>query len=118
MKALIDFSEPNDDRGVRRFLGRAEFFGRYIYHFALIVEPPANLLQANQPLVWEVKKVAAFNEIKRLMSSKPILAAFNPKRGTELHTDACFKGLATILFQKDDKINYAQFMLLAVARAT
>ena len=42
----------------------------------------------------------AFNELKRALSSTPVLSISNQKSETELHTDARIHGYGCILFQK------------------
>ncbi|KAK9692608.1 RNase H-like domain found in reverse transcriptase [Popillia japonica] len=51
-------------------------------------------------LHWTKAQEDAFTEIKRELSSEPILAIYNPHAKTELHTDASQVGLSGILYQE------------------
>ncbi|CAH2088464.1 unnamed protein product [Euphydryas editha] len=44
-----------------------------------------------------------FRTIERFNVQKPILALYNPKAVTELHTEACKIGIAGIILQKDEE---------------
>lgn len=50
-----------------------------------------------------VKEKKAFERLKLILSSKPVLCLCNVKAETELYTDACMYGFGAILLQRDSK---------------
>lgn len=82
LDAIKHFPRPIDLHGVRRYLGMASFFRR----FASITEPLTRLTKKRQPFIWEAEQETAFNEIKTILTSRPVLHIYNPKvEITELH---------------------------------
>jgi hypothetical protein len=74
---------------LQSFLGFANFYRRFIKGFT-IARPLTNMLKNTGP--WseslpEESKVA-FEELKEVFTSAPILAYFDPKKKTVLETDA------------------------------
>jgi hypothetical protein len=96
------FPSPGNVRAVRGFIGLASYFRRFIKNFAIIIRPLTDLLGKNTPYEWVKSQYDAFNTIKELLSSRPILAMYNPEAHTEVHTDACVNGVAGVLMQKEE----------------
>lgn len=101
-EAVAKFSIPQNQHEVRRFLGLASFFRRFVKGFALIVRPLTSLLKKNVPWQWGNDESHAFENVKRFLSERPILAIYDPQAETQLHTDASKFGLAGILLQRRD----------------
>ena len=51
---------------------------------------------------WDEQCQKAFDALKYLCTSTPILAYADYKRDFQLHTDACERGLGGVLYQKDE----------------
>ncbi|XP_076644969.1 uncharacterized protein LOC143354602 [Halictus rubicundus] len=51
-------------------------------------------------LGWGVEQKKAFEEIKQLLSTRPVLTIYQHGAETEVHTDACAAGLGGVLLQK------------------
>lgn len=101
IEAVRDFPEPTNQHGVRQFIGLCSFFRRFVKGFAIIAKPLTALLKKDAIWLWSTEQKRAFNTLKEELLSKPILALYNPKAATELHTDACKIGVAGILMQRD-----------------
>lgn len=115
--AIGSFSRPSNVHDIRRFLGLAGFFRRFIYKYAHIAEPLTRLTKKNERFQWTEAQEIAFNELKRLLISKPILRLFNPDLPvTEVHTDACADSLAGMLLQGD--LNTPLHMVYCVSKKT
>lgn len=55
----------------------------------------------------------AFTNLKKILTEKPVLKFFDREHETELHTDACKDGTATILLQRspdDDKFHPTHYL--------
>lgn len=102
-RAIIEFPAPRNMHDVRRFLGMSGFFRRLIVRLAHIAAPLHALLKKEVEFKWGRDEEQAFERLKEALSSKPVLQAFDPKRATELHTDASALGLGTLLLQRDDQ---------------
>lgn len=58
----------------------------------------------------------AFHTLREKLGQKPLLQAYNPKRETELNTDASARGFAAILLQNSDDLKY--HLAYAIIRRT
>lgn len=101
VKAIEEFEKPKTKHDVRRFLGLASFFRRFVPSFATISKPISDLLKEDTEFEWGENQNIAFEKIKTTLVQKPILKAYNSKAvRTELHTDASAAGLGAMLLQR------------------
>jgi hypothetical protein len=98
--AVTNFPTPKTIHELRQFLGLTSYFRKFIKNHALIVEPLSKLLRKNSSWKWSEEQDAAFEHIKKLSTSRPLLVIYDPNHETQLHTDASSKGIASILLQK------------------
>ncbi|CAH2100995.1 unnamed protein product [Euphydryas editha] len=99
--AVAQFPIPKNQHEVRQFMGLASFFRRFIKDFAIIARPLTDLLRKNCNWKWSELQNTAFNDIKKKLTERPVIALYDPKAATELHTDASKLGVAGILLQKN-----------------
>lgn len=97
--AVKDFPAPRNVHEVRQFLGLASYFRKFVKGFGEIARPLTNLLKKNSVWQWTVTEIDAFNSLKSKLVDRPVLALYDPKLETELHTDASSLGLGGILMQ-------------------
>ena len=90
---------PSNATEVRSFLGMANFCARFIPNFADIAEPLRRLTHKNATFVWRQEHTVAFERIKELLTSKPVIAYFDVKKDTSLIVDASPIGISAILTQ-------------------
>lgn len=100
-KAISEFPSPGNVHEVRRFLGLASFFRRFVKGFAVVARPLTALLKKDVPWKWGIDESEAFNKLKQVLIERPVLAIYDPEAETQLHTDASKVGVAGILMQKD-----------------
>ena len=107
---------------VRCLLGFTNQFCKFIPNYVHIVCPLNELIPGvnssnkKKPVIWNEVCDIAFNKLKDLCTSTPILAYANHSKEFKLHTDASDKGLRAILYQeggdsKDHVIPYASHSL-------
>lgn len=96
-EALVKSPKPTNVREVRQFLGLAGYFRRYIAGYASKTACIARLLRKGEPFVWGAEQDEARDYILRCLTEEPVLAIFDPKLPTELHTDASAIGFGAIL---------------------
>lgn len=99
-KAIDNFPIPKDAKAVHSFIGLCSYFRKFIANFAQVANPLYRLLRANVPFVWNEDCIRAFEKLKTLLTSSPVLCIYDPKKETELHTDASKLGFGAILMQK------------------
>lgn len=100
--SIKEFPKPKNRKNVRQFLGKINFYHKYIPNSVKLLEPLHSLLKINTQFQWTEKHDETFKEIKEYLCKAPILSIFDPNRDTFLNTDASGVGIGAILKQKQD----------------
>lgn len=99
VEALANTSPPQNVKQVRQLLGLAGYFRRYIKDYARKTACIANLTKKNVTFHWGNEQEEVRQELIKHLTSEPILAIFDHKFPTEVHTDASSIGYGAVLFQ-------------------
>ena len=105
VNAILDMSEPKDQKALRSFLGKCNYFNDHIDEYSIIAAPLYELLKIDVKYEWADTHRKAFHELKLALAKAPILAHFNPDYETELITDASTIGIAWKLRQRNPETN-------------
>ncbi|KAH9763009.1 hypothetical protein KPL70_001028 [Citrus sinensis] len=107
-KAKVDLISnlppPRTVREVRSFLGHAGFYRRFIKDFSKVSRPLCNLLAKDVPFIFNDSCLMAFEKLKRLLTSSPIIQAPNWSLPFELMCDASDYAVGAVLGQRVDRI--------------
>ena len=88
IKAISEMAEPKTVTEVRRFVAMCNYVRQFIEQFAGIAEPLHELTRQGAKWVWGPAQRAAFKELKRRLTSAPILGHPNTDLPFLLETDA------------------------------
>ena len=102
-RAIAEFPRPGCVTDLRSFLGLVHQLGAFSPEISAASEPLRQLLRPKNAWVWTEDHTNAFNGVKKLLVSPPVLEFFDPARRTVLETDAArLKGLGFCLRQQDE----------------
>ena len=101
-EAVLNFPRPDDVAAVRRFLGLASYYRRFISGFAKIANPLHGLTTKNATFDWTPKCEAAFTTLKSRLATPPVLAYPHFGEDFTLETDALIQGLGAVLSQQQE----------------
>ncbi|KAK4314756.1 hypothetical protein Pmani_013983 [Petrolisthes manimaculis] len=101
VEAILDFPVPKDRRSLRRFLWMAVFYRRFCKNFASVASPLTDLISPKVSFDWTSATQDAFDRLKILLSSAPVLRAADFNLPFHLHVDACDTGMGAVLLQAD-----------------
>jgi hypothetical protein len=99
VEAVRTFPIPKTLRDARSFLGLVGYYRRFVPRFSDIGEPISSLTKKSQAFVWQDQQQRAFERLKELMITAPILAHFHVEWVTILQADASFFGWGFIISQ-------------------
>ena len=121
VEAVQGFPRPLDVSGVRRFLGLASYYRRFIQNFARVAEPLRELTRKNATFHWTQACEDAMKELQARLTTAPVLAYPSFGKPYTLETDASISGLGAVLsqMQPDEKLHpvaYASRSLSAAER--
>ncbi|CAN6725422.1 unnamed protein product [Malus baccata var. baccata] len=94
---------PTSVREVRSFLGHAGFYRRFIKDFSKISNPFCRLLQKDVAFDFNEECEKAFNHLKEMLTSAPIIVPPNWSLPFELMCDASDYALGAVLGQRKEK---------------
>ncbi|XP_075990295.1 uncharacterized protein LOC142985939 [Anticarsia gemmatalis] len=97
--AVKEFPIPRNIHEVRQFLGLTGYFRKFIQGYGEIARPLSSLLRKDAVWQWADVQNSAFSLLKEKLTSRPVLALYDPTLETELHTDASSLGVGGILMQ-------------------
>ncbi len=101
VKAVLEWPQPQTVKELQRFLGFANFYRRFIRDFSAIAAPLTIVTKRHAArLTWSPESRQAFNELKTLFTSAPILRHPDTEREFIVEVDASNTGVGAILSQR------------------
>ena len=97
--AVRDWPVPTTVTEVRSFLGLANFYRRFIQGYSRIALSLTELTRDEIAFRWAPEQQVAFDEIKRLLSSAPVLVIPDQTKQFVLNCDACKYAIGAVLQQ-------------------
>lgn len=107
IRAVRDFPCPKSVTEIRRFVGMASWFRRFIKNFSTIAKPLTTLTEKNHPFNWDNTCQQAFQTLKTALSSAPALAHPDFTKEFVVETDASNVGVGAVLIQDQRPIAFA-----------
>ena len=105
IEAVRDWPTPKSVSNVKRFLGLAGFYRKFIKGFSKIATPLTQLTVAEQSFHWTKACAVSFRILKEKLCNSPVLAFPDFSATAEpfiLDTDASACGIGGVLSQKQD----------------
>lgn len=97
--AITQMPPPTNVRELRRFLGAASWYRRFIGQFSTIIAPLTMLLRKKQPWKWGPEQEEAYGKLRDALTTAPALACPDFSRPFILQTDASDVGIGAALIQ-------------------
>ena len=101
LSVIKDWHPPSSVKGVRSFLGFANFYRKFTLNYSNIVAPIVLLTRKNHPWSWTEPQQDAFDALKAIFSSAPVLCIPDVSRPFSLMTDTSLLAAGAVLMQSD-----------------
>lgn len=101
VKTIWEWQAPTSVKGVRSFLGFANFYWCFVDGFSEIAAPLIELTKNHSVWKWGPNEQEAFKKLKKIFATKPVLAQWNPEHETVLEADCSDYALGGCLSQVD-----------------
>ena len=98
---------PTNVKGIKSFLGHADFYRRFIKDFSKIAIPLSNLLNKYMFFNFDDDCAATFQTLKTKLATAPVMIAPNWNKEFELMCDASDYTVGAFLGQREDKVFHA-----------
>ena len=113
VNAISEFPVPKCKRQLMRFLGMAGYCRKFCKKFSGIAEPLTNLLKKSTKFKWTHKCQDAFDRLKAILKSPPVLLAPDFDKCFKLAVDASDVGIGAVLLQEIIMVFIIQFVTFA-----
>ena len=107
LRAVRELEKPDSVESLRRFLGFVNYLARFLPRLSDVLQPLRKLTLKDVPWSWTDEHDAAFSEVKKLATSAPVLAYYDPSKPLVIQCDASDKGLGCALLQNMKPVAYA-----------
>ncbi|KAL8097604.1 hypothetical protein AgCh_030656 [Apium graveolens] len=111
IEAVSNWERPTTPIEVRRFIGLAGYYRRFVQDFAKIAASLTRLTRKTEKFEWTEKCENIFQELKKRLVTAPVLALPDGKGDFVIYSDASHKGLGCVLMQHGKVIAYASRQL-------
>ena len=100
--------KPSTDVGeIRSFLGLAGYYRRFLEGFSKLAKPMTALLEKNARFVWSEKCQTNFEELKKRLTTAPVLVLPDLSNSFSIYYDTSRQGLGCVLMQEGRVVAYA-----------
>ena len=104
LRAVRELPVPRDKTQVRMFLGITGYYRKFLPNYASVAIPLTDLTKKSAPnrVVWTEQCQQAWQKLKDLLCSAPVLKSPDFSQPFILQTDASEKGVGAVLSQVDN----------------
>jgi len=93
VQAVLLWEQPKNITEIRSFLGLAGYYRKFIEGFSKLALHLTKLTRKGQPFEWKEACEFSFQELKKKLTSAPVLILLDPTKNFEVYCDACGQGL-------------------------
>ncbi|WVZ76022.1 hypothetical protein U9M48_024027 [Paspalum notatum var. saurae] len=111
VEEVLKWKAPETVTKVRSFLGLAGYYHQFIQDFSRISKPMTKLLQKQVKFTWGPECDQAFQTLKTLLNTAPVLVQPDVSKPFEVYCDASGIGLGCVLMQERRVVAYASRQL-------
>ena len=107
IESIVNWKRPESVPEIRSFLGLAGYYRRFVKDYSKIAGPLSSMTGKNAKFVWSDKCEKSFEELKRRLTTAPVLVLPEGTEDFVVFTDASKDGLGCVLMQREKVIAYA-----------
>jgi hypothetical protein len=97
VKDVLNWIPPTTASEIQSFLGLARYYRRFIKDFSKIAKPMMKLLEKNKAFEWTTECQASFEELRKCLTSAPVLVLPDLTKKFDIYCDASRQGLRCVL---------------------
>ena len=94
---IINYHAQRNLKQLRRFMGMASWYRKFLADFAMIAEPLTSLTKKDRRYEWGAAQQEAFEKVKALIATAPVLARPSFEAQSVVQTDASDTGIDAVL---------------------
>lgn len=104
--AILNFPRPRNYTQLKRFIGLASWYRRFVKNFSTVAAPLHNLTKGNKrtKLVWNDQAEESFIALKTLLTTTPVMTCPDYEKPFIIQCDASGLGVGAVLCQEIDGV--------------
>lgn len=106
IEVIMNYPTPTTAKEVKRFIGMAGWYRRFIKDFSKVSKPLCQLTSKKVQFKWTPEAEEAFNTLKSSLIEAPILKCPDFSRNFTIHCDASSFAIGAVLTQKYDETDH------------
>ena len=103
VESIAKYPAPTSKQELMCFLGMAGYYRKFCRNFSIVTAPLTNLLKKQVPFLWSIECQQAFDRVKAVLQSFPVLQAPDFEKQFKLVIDASDLGAGAVLQQEDSE---------------
>ena len=111
VKSVIEWLALTSVGEIHNFLRLAGYYRRFIGNFSKIAKPMTTLLKKDTKFHWTEECEASFQELKKRLTTAPVLILPDIRKDFQVYCDASRLGLGRVLMQDGRVVSYASRQL-------
>nr|ABA91203.1 retrotransposon protein, putative, Ty3-gypsy subclass [Oryza sativa Japonica Group] len=111
VEAVLAWNPPKNVSEIRNFLGLAGYYRIFIEGFSKLARPMTELLKKEKKFEWTAACEDGFQEMKKRLTTVPVLTLPDIRKDFEIFCDASRQGLGCVLMQERKVVAYASRQL-------
>ena len=111
VQSVTEWLAPTSVGEIRGFLGLAGYYRRFIENFSKIAKPMTAFLKKGTKFHWTEECEASFQELKKRLTTAPVLILPDIRKDSQVYCDASRLGLGGILMQDGRVVSCASRQL-------
>jgi hypothetical protein len=108
---VLNWIPPSTASEIRSFLGLEGYYRRFIKDFSKIAKSMTKLLEKNKAFEWTKECQTSFEELRKHLTSAPVLILPDLTKKFDIYCDASRQGLKCVLMQEGQVVCYASRQL-------
>jgi hypothetical protein len=109
--AILDSKAPKDVRGIKSFIGMADYYRCFIEGFSKVARPMTALLAKKVEFKWTPACQESFEMLKQKLTTTPILVLPDVHKPFSIYCDALYTGMGCVLMQEGKVVAYSSRQL-------
>ena len=106
IEAIIQMDPPQNVANLQSFNGMINYLKKFSPVLSELSEPLRRLCKSGVNWAWESEQQSAFEAIKQVIMTLPVLAYFDKTKKHTIQCDASKKGLGAVLLQESKPVMY------------
>ena len=103
---IVNLPTPTNRKEILRFLGASGYYRRFCKNFSDVAMPLTKLLSKKSKFKWDEKCQEAFQKIKNMLVSAPVLRIPDFDKSFILYVDASQVGIGGVLMQEHEGVEH------------